>query len=165
MGRDFPGGPVVKNPPSNAGDEVWCLVKKLRSHMPAWLLKSLQSCTILFDPLDCSLPFFSVHGVLTARLLEWVAMPFCRGSSWPRDRSCVSYVSCIGRQVLDHKCHLESPLVSLADLLLLDFQCLENYYFTYMPRFIVFMHEEKSFLWNSFLTWSINSVELFSCSY
>ena len=94
MGSDFPGGPVVKNPPSNAGDEVWCLVKKLRSHMPAWLLKSLQSCTILFDPLDCSLPFFSVHGVLTARLLEWVAMPFCRGSSWPRDRTHVSCVSC-----------------------------------------------------------------------
>ena len=94
MGRDFPGGPVIKNPPSNAGDEVWCLVKKLRSHTTVCLLKSLQSCTILCDPLDCNLPGFSVHGVLPARILEWVAMPFSRGSSWPRDRTHVSCVSC-----------------------------------------------------------------------
>ena len=43
--------------------------------------KSLQSCPTLFDPMDCSLPDSSVHGILQARILEWVAMPFPRGSS------------------------------------------------------------------------------------
>ena len=41
-------------------------------------------------------------GILQARMLEWVAMPFSKGSPWPRDRTCISYVFCIGRQVLYH---------------------------------------------------------------
>ena len=41
--------------------------------------KSLQSCLTLFDPIDCSLPGSSVHGILQARILEWVAMPSSRG--------------------------------------------------------------------------------------
>ena len=64
--------------------------------------KSLQSCLILCNPVDCSPPGFSVHGILQARILEWVAMPSSRGSSQPRDRTYVSYMSCIGRQVLYH---------------------------------------------------------------
>ena len=40
-----------------------------------------QSCPILCDPMDCSLPGFSVHGILQARILEWVAIPFSRGFS------------------------------------------------------------------------------------
>ena len=47
--------------------------------------KSLQSCPTLCDPMDCSLPGSSVHGILQARILEWVAMPSSRGSSQPRD--------------------------------------------------------------------------------
>ena len=43
--------------------------------------KSLQSCLTLCDPLDCSPPVSSVHGILQARILEWVAMPSSRGSS------------------------------------------------------------------------------------
>ena len=50
--------------------------------------------------MDYILPGLSVHGVLQARILEWVAMPSSRGSSRPRDRTRVSYISCIGRQVL-----------------------------------------------------------------
>ena len=38
--------------------------------------KSLQSCPTLCDPIDCSLPGFSVHGILQARTLEWVAISF-----------------------------------------------------------------------------------------
>ena len=38
--------------------------------------KSLQSCPTLCDPMDCSLPGFSVHGILQARTLEWVAISF-----------------------------------------------------------------------------------------
>ena len=54
--------------------------------------KSLQLCVTLCNPMDCSPPGSSVHGILQARILEWVAMPFSRGSSWPRDRTHVSYV-------------------------------------------------------------------------
>ena len=53
-------------------------------------------------PNDYSLPGFSVHGILQARILEWVAILSSRGSSPPRDRTQVSYVSCTGRQVLYH---------------------------------------------------------------
>ena len=59
--------------------------------------KLLQSCPTLSDPMDCSLPGFSVHGILQARILEWVAMPSFRASSLLRDRTRISYVSCIGQ--------------------------------------------------------------------
>ena len=58
--------------------------------------KSLQSCLTLCDPKARSLPGSSVHGILKARILEWVAMPSSRGSSPPRDRTHVSDVSCSG---------------------------------------------------------------------
>ena len=46
-----------------------------------------QSCPTLCDPMDCSLPGSSVHGILQARILEWGAISFSRGSSQPRDRT------------------------------------------------------------------------------
>ena len=46
-----------------------------------------QSCPTLSDPVDYSLPASSVHGILQARTLEWATIPFCRGSSWPRDQT------------------------------------------------------------------------------
>ena len=46
------------------------------------------------------LPGSSLHGIFQARKLEWVAISFSTGSSWPRDRTCVSCVSCIGGHVL-----------------------------------------------------------------
>ena len=63
--------------------------------------KSLQSCLTLCDSTDCSPPGFSVHGILQARMLEWVPLPSSRGSSRPRIEP-VSHVSCIGRRVLYH---------------------------------------------------------------
>ena len=47
----------------------------------------------LCDPMDCSLPGSSIHGILQARRLEWVAISFSRGSSWPRDRTWVSRIA------------------------------------------------------------------------
>ena len=52
--------------------------------------QSLQSCLTLCDPMDGSPPGSSVHGILQARILEWVAMPSSRGSSQPRDQTQVS---------------------------------------------------------------------------
>ena len=49
----------------------------------------------LCDLMNCSLPGSCVHGILQTRILEWVAISSSRGSSWPRDRTRVSYVSCI----------------------------------------------------------------------
>ena len=57
---------------------------------PCMYAKLLQSCPALCDPMDCSLPGSSVHGILQARILEWVALPSSRGSSQPRDLTCVS---------------------------------------------------------------------------
>ena len=51
-----------------------------------------QSCPTLCDPVDCSLPGSSVHGILQARMLEWVAISFSRASSRPRDRTRVSHI-------------------------------------------------------------------------
>ena len=65
-----------------------------------WYAKLLQSCLTLCDPMDCSLPGFSLHGILQARILEWVVMPSSGGSSRPRNRTWLFYVSCIGRWVL-----------------------------------------------------------------
>ena len=53
---------------------------------------SLQSCLTLRDPMDCSPPGSSVHGILQARILEWVAMSSSKRSSPPRNRT---HVSCI----------------------------------------------------------------------
>ena len=62
----------------------------------------------LCGPMNCSLPDSSVHGILQARILEWVAISLPRGSSQPRDQTPVS-VSCIGGWVLYHQRHLGSP--------------------------------------------------------
>ena len=66
--------------------------------------KSLQSCLTLCDPLACSPPGSSVHGILQARILEWVAMPSSRRSFGPRAGTHVSCISCFVRPVLYHQC-------------------------------------------------------------
>ena len=66
---------------------LWSLLK--------WKSKVTQSCLTPCDPMDRSLPSFSVHEIFKARVLEWVASSFSRGSSWPRDRTQVSHT--VGR--------------------------------------------------------------------
>ena len=55
-----------------------------------------QSCPTLCDPVDCSPPGSSIHEILQARILEWVAISFSRGSSGPRDWTQVSRI--VGRR-------------------------------------------------------------------
>ena len=55
-------------------------------------VKVAQLCPTLCDPMDYSLPASSVHGILQARILEWVASPFSRASSQPRDQTRVSHI-------------------------------------------------------------------------
>ena len=58
-------------------------------------VKVAQSGPTVCDPKNCI-----VHGILQARMQEWVAFPFSRGFSHPRGQTQVSYVSCAGRQAL-----------------------------------------------------------------
>ena len=62
-----------------------CITKALESESE---VKITQSCLTLCDPRD-----YTVHGILQARILEWVAFPFSRGSSQPRDQSQVSRIA------------------------------------------------------------------------
>ena len=73
--------------------------KGINSCMPFWIISRIesesevaQSCPTLCNPTDCSLPGFSVHGILQARILEWVTISFFRGSSRSRDRTRVSHI-------------------------------------------------------------------------
>ena len=66
---------------------------------------SLRECSVVSEslqPMDSSPPGSSVHGILQARTLEWVAIFFARGSSQPRDQTHVFCVSYICRQILYH---------------------------------------------------------------
>ena len=70
-----------------ATDLIW-------SDAYACVLNCFKSCQTLCDLMDCSLPHSSAHGILQARILEWVAISFSRRSLWPRRWTCISYVSC-----------------------------------------------------------------------
>ena len=75
-------------------------------------IRSDQSCPTLCNPVDGSPPGSFLHGILQARILEWAAIFFSRGSSRPRDQTHISCVSCIGRQTFFyHLHHLGSPSV------------------------------------------------------
>ena len=82
----------------------------------AFILYYMQACLwlshvqLFCNPTDCSSPGSPVRGILWARMLERVAMPSSRGSSWPRDQTCFFYISCIGRQTLYH-CTIWEALV------------------------------------------------------
>ena len=67
------------------GKVLWCIIK--------YVSKVAQSCLTLCDPMDFSVPGSSVHGILQTRILEWVAISFSRGSSWPRDWIRVSSIA------------------------------------------------------------------------
>ena len=69
-----------------------------------------QSCPILCNPLDCSPPGSSIHGISQARILEWGAISFSRRPSRPRDWTWVSCISCIGRWTLYHWATGEAPV-------------------------------------------------------
>ena len=79
-----------------------------------------QSCPTLCDPMDCSPPGSSIHGILQARILEWVAISFSRGSSRTRDQTQVSRIAGRHFKTLSHQgspanCHMtqQIPLLSI----------------------------------------------------
>ena len=91
---------------------------------------SLESCPTLCDPIYCNPPGSSVYEISQARILEWVAISFSRGSSRPRDWTCVSCISCIAggffttepSQIICVKVLLSYGVLSKDELLLLGIQ-------------------------------------------
>ena len=77
--------------------EFFFLILNCMSCLYEWVSEVTQSCPTFCDPMDCSLPGSSIHGIFQAKVLEWVAIAFSRGSSQPRTRT---HISCIGRQIL-----------------------------------------------------------------
>ena len=71
---------------------IWASREALHKHSLCGCLVA-QSCLTLCNSMDCSLAGSSVHGILQARILEWVAMPSSRGSSWPRGWTRVSCIA------------------------------------------------------------------------
>ena len=61
--------------------------------MSTVVMLTTQWCPTLYDPPDCSPPGSSVFGILQERILEWITIPFSRGSSLPRDRTQVSHIA------------------------------------------------------------------------
>ena len=83
-------------------DILECQVEALLQTKLVEKVVHTQSYPTLWDPVDCSLPGSSVHGILQAEILEWVAMSFSRGSSQPRDQT-------QSREILYHLSHQGSP--------------------------------------------------------
>ena len=61
---------------------------------PFEIVQSVAQCLTLCDPMDCSVPGSSVHGILQVRILEQVAISYSRGSSWLKDGARISCISC-----------------------------------------------------------------------
>ena len=102
--------------------------------MPAGSVACL--CLTLFHPMDCSPPGSSIHGISQARILEWVAISFSRGSSQLR---VWTHFSCIGRQILYHwaMCMRPSSQVSAAFLVTLPLTQHPSHYVQSMELFSV----------------------------
>ena len=82
-----------------------------------------QSCQTLCNPMDCSLQYSPIHGIFQARILKWVAISFFRVSSWPRDWTHISYISCFGKWILYHCATWEAQI---NDVLSINFKTLEK---------------------------------------
>ena len=89
----------------------WLLPQQERvcAHIPTCTCSVTRPYATLCNPLECGPPGSSVYGISQTRILQRVAVSYSRGSSLPRDRTCVSCVSCISRQILYHWAVWEAP--------------------------------------------------------
>ena len=107
--------------------------------------------------MDCSPPGSSIHRISQARILEWVAIPFSRGSSWPRDRTGVSWISCIGRQILYHQATWEGddPDLLVSWLIQVLAYCRLNHWLP-ISRWQHQIHRINIYALQNFLCWNSN---------
>ena len=103
-----------------------------------------QSCSALCDPMGCSLPGSSVHGIFQVRILCWIAISYSRRSSQPRDQT---RVSCIGRWILYHSTTWKAQYIYIClywNKLFFSFKAfIAIYYFLFLFVFICLMLEER----------------------
>ena len=95
-GKQFPQRWVIYFPQRKEKQPViaeWWMMEVTARHNGFSICVRAQSCLTLWNPVDYSLPGSPVHGILQAIILEWVAVPFSRGSSWPRDQTQVSHIA------------------------------------------------------------------------
>ena len=119
------------------------LYLNLLSHFFTDVRVSAQLCLTLCDIRNCSLPGFSHHGILQARILEWVAISSSRGSLQPRDPTCVS---CIGRLILYHWALWEAHKPQHCLLKIIVFSV---FFLVYHSREVLplpFIHHQHTFL-------------------
>ena len=64
-----------------------------KAYTPVIVVLVAQSCLTFWDPTDCSPPGSSIHGSLQSRILQWMAIPFSRRSSWPRAQTQISCIA------------------------------------------------------------------------
>ena len=102
----FPSPGDLPNPEVKSISCISYIGKQILCHWATWevtivcvcvcvcvCVLAAQSCLTLWDPMESSPPGSSIHGTLQARILEGVAIPFSRGSSWPRDWTWISCIS------------------------------------------------------------------------
>ena len=99
-------GSLTSEPPGNQAFLCCHLEYTLVCVYACVQAKSFQSHPILCDAIDGRLPHSSVHAIFQAWILEWIATPTSKRSFQPGDQIYISYVSCIGRLVVYHKCQL-----------------------------------------------------------
>ena len=120
----------------------------------------IQSCRALFNPMDCSLPGSSVHGILQARIVEWVAISCSRGFSWPRDRTRVSCIA--GRFFTTEPVRNTFSCITWGKSLYSHGQAIKPQMSTNITfTWILYFH--SSFLCNTFATCVTIVVEIATC--
>ena len=92
---DFPGSPMVKTLSFQCRE--WVCHPGQGTKIPQVKWVTLSHIWLFAAPWTVTLPGSSVHGIIPARMLQWVTISSSRGSSWPRDRT---LISCIGRRIL-----------------------------------------------------------------
>ena len=153
------GGTESQDPSSKSGGKLGVLQSMgSQGVRHDWVTEQqdTQVCSIVsnsFDPMDCSPPGSSVCGISQARILEWVAIFSSSGSSWLRDWTQVSWVSCIGRWILYHLSHLGIPALNLLQCVVFvegQVENLASYQLTsWKKTILIFQIKVSIFLWYS----------------
>ena len=127
---------TIYSPWNSPGQNTGVDEKKVKSESEV-----VQSCPTLCNPVECSPPGSSVHGILQARILEWVAISFFRGSSRPKDQA---WVSCIAGIFFYHlRTPREAPLqTSLNVIPSMISKCLERFASSVAPQSPAWFHFE-----------------------
>ena len=99
----------------------------------------LSHVQLFTTPWICSLLGSSVHRIFQAGILEWVAISFSRGSSRPRDRTCIPCISCIGRRILYH-CATWEPIFSIT----FHFYLITKFWMTQKKKSLMYIENRHS---------------------